>query len=114
MKARGGKRLAVGGERDSISAPSPFAESMREQGMVAPAALHEALQRASVDSPEEILERAEKLLDRVLAGECESRDSAFDLLTVDALVTRALIVASRDPDSLAAFTAQAIKRISTR
>lgn len=119
MKAGGGKREARGdtggrGTEGAETGPATFSQVMREQGMAAPPALDEALQRTSSDSAEAILNQAEQLLERVLGGECESRDSALDLLTVDALVTRALIVASRDPDSLASFTAQAMKRISTR
>ena len=91
-----------------------FEQRMREQGMVTPAALDEVLQRISADSPEAILQQAVQLLDRVLAGDCESRESALDLLTVDALVTRALKIAANDPDSLASFAKQSMKKISTR
>ena len=90
---------------------------MREQGMAAPSALADAMRRTSgdeINSAGDALRAAEQLLDRILAGECESRDSALDLLTVDALVTRALEIAARDPDSLAKFPEAAMKRISTR
>ena len=95
-----------------------FAHVMREQGMVTPQALDNSVRRALGDaeptSAQEILRAAEQLLERVLNGECESREAALDLLTVDALVTRAMEIAARDPDTLARFPELAMKRISTR
>ena len=90
---------------------------MHEQGMVAPPALADSIRRASgseIVSAGDALRAAEQLLDRILAGECESRDSALDLLTVDALVTRAMEIAARDPKLLDEFPESAMKRISTR
>lgn len=61
----------------------------------------------------EVLEAAERLLDRVLRTDCESRGSALDLLTVDALMTRALEIAARDPKLLEEFPEQAMRRIAS-
>jgi hypothetical protein len=64
--------------------------------------------------PHRLLINAEQLLGRVLDGACESRDSALDLLTIDALVTRAMESAVRDPKLLAEFPELAMKRLSSR
>ena len=45
-------------------------------------------------SPTELLEAAQKLLERVLENECAQRDAALDLLTADALVTYAMEIAN--------------------
>jgi hypothetical protein len=114
-----GKREAGSGKREQAPA-RPFAEVMREQGMTPPAALARSIDAAlGGDSarggdPEEVLRAAKQLLDRVLANQCESRDSAIDLLTVDALVTRAMEIAARDPQSLAEFPELAMKRIAAK
>ncbi|HJQ12890.1 MAG TPA: hypothetical protein VJ840_17800 [Gemmatimonadaceae bacterium] len=109
MKAGSGKH------GDGVTA---FAEIMREQGMTAPAGLEQsidgALRECVPGSPEDVLRAAEKILQRVVTGECEGRESALDLLTVDALVTRALEIAAHDPQSLAEFPEIAMKRIATR
>jgi hypothetical protein len=108
----------VSGKRVTGGGATPFAEVMGEQGMRSPVALEhsirEALGDGSATSAHELLTAAERLLDRVLAGECESRDSALDLLTVDALVTKAMEIAARDPDLVASFPELAMKRISAR
>ena len=86
--------------------------------MQTPAALERAMADAIGDtrstSADEMLTAAERLLDRVLDGKCESRDSALDLLTVDALVTRAMELAARDPELQGSFPELAMKRISAR
>lgn len=116
-----------------LSAPVPFADRMQQQGMAPPAALEESLVRALVTgtaggmaaaaprdaapqpaAADEVLQAAEQLLDRILAGQCESRESALDLLTVDALITRAIQIAARDPESLATFPQRAMQRLSAR
>ena len=60
----------------------------------------------------EVLDAAERLLDNVLRSDCETRASALDLLTVDALMTQALEIAGRDPDLLDGFPEQAMVRIA--
>ena len=62
----------------------------------------------------EVLEAAERLLDQVLRTECESRASALDLLTVDALMTHALEIANSDSDLLEKFSREAMHRIASR
>ena len=78
------------------------------------AAMRRALADKSSPTPTEILNAAERLLDQVLRTECENRSSALDLLTVDALMTSALEIAARDPDSVDKFAADALHRIATK
>ena len=59
----------------------------------------------------EVLEAAERLLDKVLRTDCESRASALDLLTVDALMTHALEIACGDPNLLEEFPEEAMRRV---
>ena len=61
----------------------------------------------------EILEAAERLLDKVLRTDCETRASALHLLTVDALMTQALHVANEDSDVLSDFAEQAMRRVGS-
>ena len=67
---------------------------------------------ASNPSAEELLEAAEHLLDRVVRTDCETRASAIDLLTVDALMTHALLVASKDPLTADDFAEKALARVT--
>ncbi len=80
--------------------------------------LDAAMRRALDDNPSptavEVLEAAERLLDQVLRTECENRSSALDLLTVDALMTRSLEIAARDPKLLESFPELAMRRIASR
>ena len=62
---------------------------------------------------EDLLESAERLLDKVLRTDCETRSSALDLLTVDALMTHALLLASTDPKSPEDFPEQAMRRVTS-
>ena len=75
------------------------------------------MRRALNDNPSptapDVLEAAIRVLDRVLLTNCESRDSALDLLTVDALVTRALEIAAGDPKLLEEFPEEAMRRIGS-
>jgi len=125
MTAGGGREEARNGRREAASEPTSFAQVMREQGMAAPTALQQSVRRALTDygaqagingdgSVEETLSAAERLLDRVLAGSCESRESALDLLTVDALVTRAMEIAARDRELIDKIPELAMKRIAAR
>ena len=82
--------------------PADLATSMRS-------ALKDA---TSNPSAEELLDAAEHLLDRVLRTDCETRASALDLLTVDALMTHALLVASKDPRSADDFAERALARVT--
>lgn len=62
--------------------------------------------------PEACLEAGERLLDALLASGSTSRETALDLLAVDALVTYAFQVAADDPASLDARAARALARIA--
>jgi hypothetical protein len=59
----------------------------------------------------EVLEAAERLLETVLRTDCATRASALDLLTVDALMTRALEIACADPKLLEEFPEEAMRRV---
>jgi hypothetical protein len=77
------------------------------------AAMRAALNEQSDPGANELLEAAERLLDTVLTSNCETRSSALDLLTVDALVTRSLEAAAKDPASLPDFADAAMTRLAT-
>lgn len=73
----------------------------------------DVLDNASVESTAtEILDAALHLLGEVLRTDCETRASALDLLTVDALITRALELAAADPETMETFPEQAMQRIA--
>jgi hypothetical protein len=61
----------------------------------------------------DLLEAAERLLDKVLRTDCETRTSALDLLTVDALMTHSLILANNDPRTPEDFAEQAMRRVTS-
>ena len=58
------------------------------------------------------IDAANELLTELLARPSAGRESALDLLTVDALVTYAFEAAAADPDTLAARAAEAMRRLS--
>jgi hypothetical protein len=74
--------------------------------------MRQALNDNPTPSATEVLDAAGRLLDNVLRSDCETRASALDLLTVDALMTQALEIAGRDPDLLAEFPERAMVRIA--
>jgi len=77
------------------------------------AAMRKSLKDATSNpTAEELLEATEHLLDRVLRTDCETRASAIDLLTVDALMTHALLVASKDRLTTDDFAERALGRIT--
>jgi hypothetical protein len=78
------------------------------------AAMRSAVNDNQAPTPADLLEAAERLLDKMLLSDCESRTSALDLLTVDALMTRAVEESAKDPALLEKFPELAMKRISTR
>jgi hypothetical protein len=59
------------------------------------------------------LDAADLLLREILIRESTGRESALDLLTVDALVTYAFEAASERPDSLESHAAHAIVQLSS-
>jgi hypothetical protein len=91
---------------------------MTERNSRPPEELESAMARALNHKPSptapEVLDAAERLLDRVLRTDCESRESALDLLTVDALMTHALEIAAKDSKLLEEFPEQAMRRIASR
>jgi hypothetical protein len=62
--------------------------------------------------PELCLAAAEGLLRELSKRPAAGRESALDLLTVDALVTYAFEAASDDPASLAALASEAMTRLA--
>ena len=76
-------------------------------------AMRSALDNNPAPTAPEVLEAAERLLDRVLRTDCETRESALELLTVDALMTRALEIAAKDPQLLENFPEEAMQRIAS-
>jgi hypothetical protein len=83
--------------------PEELADAMRS-------ALHDATGNPKA---EDLLVAAERLLDKVLRTDCETRASAIDLLTVDALMTHALQIASKDPNTPDDFAEQALRRVTS-
>ena len=75
------------------------------------AAMLSALNNNPSPTATEVLDAAERLLDKVLRTDCETRSSALDLLTVDALMTRALEIATQDPKLLDEFPEEAMRQI---
>ena len=75
--------------------------------------MRSALNDNQSPTPTEVLDAAQRMLDNVLRTDCETRASALDLLTVDALMTRALEIACRDPRLLDEFPEQAMQRIAS-
>ncbi len=80
------------------------------------ARLREALgERTSADAavaPHACLAAADILLRDLLARPSAGRDSALDLLTVDALATYAFEAAAESPESLPALAAEAMRRFA--
>jgi hypothetical protein len=64
------------------------------------------------EMPERCVDAAEALLRDLLHRSSSGRDSALDLLTVDALVTYAFEAASDDPASLPARAEDAMRRLA--
>jgi len=83
-----------------------------------PEELAAAMRRALNDNPSptapDILEAAIRLLDKVLLTDCQSRESALDLLTVDALITQAVAIAGKDEKQMDTFFDEAMRRIASR
>ena len=89
---------------------------MTEGNLTTPPELQESMRRALNDNssptPFDYLEAAKRLLEKVLASECQSRSSALDLLTVDALVTQALEEAAKDPATIDTFADEAMRQLA--
>jgi hypothetical protein len=80
------------------------------------ARIHQVLgahaETASDELAARCLDAAEELLRELLARPSAGRESALDLLTVDALVTYAFEAASDDPASVAALAEAAARRFA--
>ena len=76
-------------------------------------AMRNAVDESSEPTPSDLLDAAEHLLDKVLRTDCETRASALDLLTVDALMTHALQRANDDPKLRDKFPDEAMTRIAS-
>lgn len=63
-------------------------------------------------APELCISAAEDLLHELLARPTTGRESALDLLTVDALITYAFEAAADSPETLSARAADAMVRLS--
>ena len=97
-----------------------LAEWLRQRTPAAPAVLSARIQRTlgfrceadAAAAPELCVAAAQELLGELLARPSAGRDSALDLLTVDALVTYEFEAASEDVDSLAARADAAMTRLA--
>lgn len=103
---------AAGGEE--LAASLAENEARRRIPEDLQAAMSRALGNNTAPTALEVLDAAERLLDQVLRGECEHRSSALDLLTVDALMTRALEIAAKDSALLETFPELALRRVAAR
>ena len=78
------------------------------------AAIAAAVENNPSPTPLQLLEAAERMLDKVLQTDCDSRATALDLLTADALTTRALELAAADATLLRDFPELAMRRLASR
>jgi hypothetical protein len=76
-------------------------------------AMRTAVDEKPAPTANDLLEAAERLLDKVLRTDCETRASALDLLTVDALMTHSLALASRHLETPEDFAEKAMSRIAS-
>jgi hypothetical protein len=78
------------------------------------ASMRSAMNDNASPGANDLLAAAERMLDKVLRTDCEARASALDLLTADALMTRALEIVAGDPSLLDEFPEEAMRRIASR
>lgn len=97
----------VGGWFAAIQPSPPEGLRVRLAGLLEPFAL-----RPVDQVPEACLEAGERLLDDLLASGSTSRETALDLLAVDALVTYAFQAAADAPDLMDGRAARALARIA--
>ena len=74
--------------------------------------MSDRLDAASEHAPAIFLAGAERLLDELVARPSAGRESALDLLTVDALTTYAFEAASAMPESVPARASEAMRRFA--
>ncbi len=77
-------------------------------------ALGPSLLASASEAPDRLIEAAEALLARSLSGGLCRRESAVDLLTVDALVTYAFEASAEEPEFLRERARLAMRRIAAR
>ncbi|HEY1953190.1 MAG TPA: hypothetical protein VGG76_10315 [Gemmatimonadaceae bacterium] len=77
------------------------------------AAMLRALHGNSSPTADDLLSAAEHLLEDVLDSDCESRSSALSLLTVDALITRALAESAKHQEGAETFAGNAMQRLGS-
>jgi hypothetical protein len=75
-------------------------------------ALGSRADRDATEAPEQSIAAAESLLRDLLARPTAGRESALDLLAVDALVTYAFEAAAHDPSSLVVRADDAMTRLA--
>jgi len=92
--------------RDRSPAPPPRLLARVEES------LGGHLNQSAAAAPELCIAAAERLLGELLDRSTTGRESALDLLTVDALVTYALEAAATTPDSLPELTTNAMTRLA--
>ena len=88
--------------RSTTTPPEPLTDGMRQ-----------AVEGNLNPSADQLLAAADKLLAKVLATNCESRASALDLLTVDALLTHSMELASGDAAEIERISEQAMRVIAS-
>ncbi len=78
--------------------------------------LHDALAAdgATADRTQACLHAAERLIERLLRGDCTTRESALDLLAADALMTYAFEAAGDSPGDLRARARHAMRSIAAQ
>lgn len=91
----------------SVTPPPPPSLAARLAVVLAPHA-----DRPEADVPTCCLEAGEALLEQILASGSTSRDTALDLLAVDALVTYAFQEAAGESATLEARASRAMARIA--
>ena len=95
-----------------MSEPGDSGERAHEPPKELTAAMQRAVCGNTTPTAEELLNAVEPLLKKVLGANCESRSSALDLLTVDALITRAMEVAAEDPSEMQRVAEKALRTIA--
>lgn len=96
------------GEWLSARTPAPppaLAERLRK-------VLGDALARDAADGPDLMLAAAERLVPRLLGGDCRARTAAIDLLAADALVTYAFEASAEVPSSVTERAERSMSRIA--
>jgi hypothetical protein len=85
--------------------PEPLRQSVRD-------ALGDDVECAVGEAPQRFIEASERVLRKVLRSDAASRETAFELLTADALLTYAFQVATEAGGSLEDAATEAVRRIN--